>query len=50
MSLDPLDVPAAMAALHSAWAEMREVCLQLKPLVERGEVGPLGVRVGAVAG
>jgi hypothetical protein len=39
MSLDPLDVPAAMAALHSAWAEMREVCLQLEPVVERGEMG-----------
>jgi hypothetical protein len=40
MSLDPLDVPAAMAALHAAWAEMRAVALRLEPLVERGETGP----------
>jgi hypothetical protein len=40
MSLDPLDVPAAMAALHLAWAEMREVCLRWEPVVERGEMGP----------
>jgi hypothetical protein len=40
MSLDPLDVPAAMAALHSAWAEMRALALRLEPLVQRGEMGP----------
>jgi hypothetical protein len=43
MSLDPLDVPAAMAALHAAWAEMRALALRLEPLeplVQRGEMGP----------
>ncbi len=37
MSLDPLDVPAAMAALRAAWAEMREIALKLEGYVERGE-------------
>src|SRR4051812_12265645 len=40
MSLDSLDVPTAMAALHAAWAEMRAVALRLEPVVERGEMGP----------
>jgi hypothetical protein len=40
MSAEPPDVAVIMAALHSAWAEMRELALRLDGVVDRGEMNP----------